>query len=211
MDRKVLMTKRMAGYARYMVRGKRLKLELGRAIWKGVIVPRIMYGLAGMSVRKKHLEALDKWQGIVCRNLLGVRRNVPREFYLHEFGCNGFAERISKARISLGKRMLDRNDIMNGLMRNEWKCNKGWISSLRRDLVRSGITDSCFEEEDMEYVMRKVRTEQSNNWWSGLENKRSLGIYGRVCRKKLDKRSWNQSETDRVVLRNWSGNFWYDC
>ena len=33
---------------RYMVRGKRLRLELGKTIWKGVVVPRVMYGLTGI-------------------------------------------------------------------------------------------------------------------------------------------------------------------
>ena len=44
MKRKVEMAKRMAGYVRYMVIGKRLRLRLGKTIWKWVVVPRVMYG-----------------------------------------------------------------------------------------------------------------------------------------------------------------------
>ena len=42
------------------MRGKRLTLELGKTIWKGAVLPKDMYGLTGISVKKKHVESLDK-------------------------------------------------------------------------------------------------------------------------------------------------------
>ena len=78
-------------------------MELGKTIWKGVVVPRVMYGLTGISVKKKHVESLDKWQGMVYRSLLRVQWNTPKEFYLQEIGSSSFSDRISKAKISFGK------------------------------------------------------------------------------------------------------------
>ena len=55
----------MAGYVSYMVRGKRLTLELGKTIWKGAVLPKVMYRVTGISVKEKHVESLDKWQRMV--------------------------------------------------------------------------------------------------------------------------------------------------
>ena len=61
---------------------------------------------------------------------IGVCWNTPKEFYLQEIGSSSFSDRISKARMSLGKRMWERNCMMARLMKDEWNYGRGWVASM---------------------------------------------------------------------------------
>ena len=66
--KKVKTTKRMKDWMNYLTEGRKRKLELSRIIWKGVVVPVIVFGLAatGGNVKEmKEIEILQRkaWRG----------------------------------------------------------------------------------------------------------------------------------------------------
>ena len=98
---------------------------------------------------------------------------------------------------------------MARLMKNEWNYGRGWVASLRGDMGKYRVNSDYFDEEDFKEILKKIRSEQRKEWRESMEDKNSLGVHEFVCKKKLDKRRWNGGKMDCMVLRYWSGSFWY--
>ena len=105
--------------------------------------------------------------------------------------------------------MWEINWIMARLMKNEWNYGRSWVASLGGGMGKYGVSSDHFDEEDFKEILKKVRSEQMKKLREGMEDKKSLGVYECVCSKKLDKKGWNGGKMDCIVLRYWSGSFWY--
>ena len=42
-----------------------------------------------------------------------------------------------------------------------------------------------------------------------MDEKKNLKMYQLVCQERRDRRKWRNDKSDDVVLRYWSGIFWY--
>ena len=68
-------------------------------MWKGVIVPRVMYGMEVIKINKKEVDDLEITQNKVARMGLGARKWVATETLRGEMGWSSFEERIDKVKI----------------------------------------------------------------------------------------------------------------
>ena len=123
-----------------------MKVELGRVIWKNVIVPRLMYGLAAVKVTAKQVNKLDRDQRTIYKILLGMPRATAVEFLEEQVGSSSFKDRIGKARIRLMKKIWDRNERLRGSVLDRWYKNSRVVEELRAKLRRFGIEDIEFEK-----------------------------------------------------------------
>ena len=198
------MSKRMVGYVAHVVRGKRLKVELGRVIWKNVIVPRLMYGLAAVKVTAKQVSELDRDQRKIYRILLGMPRATAVEFLEEQVGSSSFKDRIGKARIRLMKKVWDRNERLRGSVMDRWYKNSRVVEELRVELRRFGIEDIEFEEWGWKGIEKVIREERKRVIDSEVNTKSSLRWY-REVRKRNIGRKWDGGVEEEVVWRYWSG------
>ena len=145
MDR-VQKSQRMRRYVNYLIAGRQRKLELGRIMWKGAVIPGIVFGLSATGGEKSRVEELDKDQRRFGRGILEVPKNAPKEFVNREMGWSKQKERIDFARLRVAKRMIDRNGKAKERIVKGRSLEARWIREVKENLRRYGIGEDEIKE-----------------------------------------------------------------
>ena len=201
--------KRMRGFINYMVSGRKRKMELGRIIWKGVVIPAVVFGLAATGGDKVKMEELEREQRKFGRGMLEVPRSTPSEFIDMEMGWSSQRERIEKARLKVAKRMVERRGKARESMVKGWKEEGRWIKEVKENLRRNEIGEGEFEEMDWKEIEKRINKRRKKDWWEGVNKKTSLRWYGRWREKDQRMVEWESSKEDRIQKRYWSGTMEY--
>ena len=80
MNERVKRSETMRRYVSYLIKGRKRRLELGKIIWKGAVVPTIIYGVAAIGSEKTMMERMEIEQRKFGRGLLELPGSVPKEF-----------------------------------------------------------------------------------------------------------------------------------
>jgi len=209
LDKKMETIKRMVSYALYLIRGKMHRMIVGRAIWKGVIVPRVMFGLASVRVSEKFIRGLDLAQRNFYRGVMGVPRRVAEQFLEGEMGSSSFKDRVDRARIRLSKRMLDAWDVRRDMMVKCWGTTGTWMNDVRDSLDRFGVSGTEFEEDDIRDIEKRIKDKRKQWFQEALESRSSLRVYRMVWEKGLMLKDWGMESHDEILKQYWSGAVFY--
>ena len=95
-----------------------------RELWKGMAVPKIMYGAEVLGLKKNDLNQLDRIQNQIARFALGVPSYTATEALRGEMGWSLFSERHEKGLLKLGGRI----ELMNKdrMLRRVIKSREGY-------------------------------------------------------------------------------------
>ena len=195
----------MRKFVSYVISGRKRKMELGKVIWKGAVVPTLIHGLAAMGLEKTGMDRMEVEQRKFGRGLLEVSGSVPKEFVERELGVSCQKERVDRVRIRMAKRILERGGKMREEIVKNWNSGFAWIKELRNNIRWIGIQEEEFEEMELKEINKAMRVARNRDWEEGMRGKRSLRWYGMICEKGLNGRSWRSEEVDRVTKRYWSG------
>mgnify|MGYP000241734625 CR=1 FL=1 len=202
---KVESCKRLKNYVGYLVCGRQRKLELGRLIWKGGVVPVVIYGLVAMGGKKGMMDQLELLQRKFGRMLLEVPGNTPWEFVERECRFSGQRDRVEKARIKLLKRILDRESKGKLSVVESWNSGARWIVEVKENLRKNNISVEELEDMSNKELEKKIKDRKRKDWWKGIEEKRSLKWYGRIERLGKAGKEWESDVEDRRMKRYWCG------
>lgn len=203
-EKRILMGRRMVGYIAYVIRGESSRVELGKTIWKSVVVPAIMYGLAAIRVNGRQMEELEREQGRMYRCILGLPKRVAKEFLEAEIGSSSFTDRIGKAKIRLVKKVLDRNERLRDSIVERWDKGCEVLEEVKSQLRKRGIEEVDLDEEEWRGSERRFDENRRMEFLREMERKESLRWYREVRRRKVRIGFWG-GEEEKVTKLYWSG------
>ena len=157
------------------------KVIIGKAYWKGVVLPAILYGAAILDMNENEIRKLQRIENGVARRILGAPRYAAVGTLRGEIGMSEMKTRIIGGRIQYMKSIEERGNELLKRMLEEMKedANDRWMKVTRKYLDEIGINERVCTRMGKEEIKRKCREMDNRKWKEELEGKSSLGIYRR--------------------------------
>ena len=98
---------------KYAARRSGSRLLVGRAGWKGLVVPKLMYGAGVCAWGRKEVRDLDKVQMEIARFLWRTGKGITNRGLRGETGLSTFGEREAKAKTAVLSRIVFEDSLMS--------------------------------------------------------------------------------------------------
>ena len=164
---KNVMTKHAGGYL------------IVRELWKGVGVPRSLYGYEVCKVSKEEIDKMEKMQNRVARLGLGANSYTAVEALRGEMGWSRYQERIAKMKIRYKIKLqeLSNRDEMSWAGYLYKLEGSDWAKEIRR-IERKYELDRLYGAENSRVLVERRITEHGQiEWERGLNSKSTLRFY----------------------------------
>ena len=154
------------------------KVLIGKNYWKGVVLPRVLYGAEVVGLRAADLDIIQRQENAAMRRMLGACRGVAVAGMRGDIGIGTVKSRVARGRVQYMRRVEQgENEMLKRVMSFARQRNTEWIKETRKCLRWAGI-----EEEEMKTISKKavkgrVAEKVRQEWIEEMEGKSSLRIY----------------------------------
>ena len=151
----------------------------GKAIWKLLAIPAILFGRAVVTTAKGSIEKLQRIENKVWRYLLGIGGYATVEALRGEIGASMVKSRIMETMLlymidTLAGDFTNVKDMMKDtLLRKKGK----WFNAIEEYREELGLSWDKLEAMDRPSLKRIVRAYDTEKWKDGLRRKQSLRFY----------------------------------
>ena len=162
------------------------KVTIGKALWKQVIVSKVMFARGVLIQSKEDLGKAQKIEYGVYRHLIGVAGYTAIEAIRGEIGASLMETRQMEASILFIKDGLECNfEKIRIALENNIKNNKGdWIHRINKFIKTVNLTWTEIRNKNRQEIRYIIRKYDTSLWEEGMKNKSSLYMY------KEEKRRW---------------------
>ena len=152
---------------------------VGKAIWKLMAIPAIMFGRGVITSSKNNIERLQRQENKVWRYLLGIGGYATVEALRGEIGASMVKSRIMETMLLY---MIDTlaSDFTNtkAMMKDTLIKGKGrWYRAIDEYRAELGLSWETPFKTDRPTMKKIVRTYDTEKWKEGLEKKISMRFY----------------------------------
>ena len=154
-------------------------ITVGKAIWKLMAVPAILYGRAVVTTRKTNINNLQRIENRVWRCLLGIGGYATVETLRGEINAPMVKSRIIETMLAYIIDVMKGNFTnVKDMMMDTIKKQKGkWYTAVDEYREELGITWDDILAMDRKCLKDIIRTYDTDKWREGLDMKVSMRIY----------------------------------
>ena len=155
------------------------KIIVGKAIWKLMAIPAILFGRGVITSSKNNIERLQRLENKVWRYLMGIGGYATVEALRGEIGASMVKSRIMETTLLY---MIDTlaSDFTNikSMMKDTLKKKKGrWYRAIDEYRAELGLSWETLYETDRPTLKKIVRAYDTEKWRVGLGKKISMRYY----------------------------------
>ena len=161
------------------------RLLIGKAYWKHVAVPAILYGSSVINWTEKELNRLQILQNHTCRRILNAPKWATNSGLKGEIGISSMASRITQSRLSyISSRNKNGNELIK-LVINELETNKGkWKTYSEKQYTKMGIKSEEIYNKNKKEIKEDIYKKDTELWKREMASKKSLEYY-RIYKKEV--------------------------
>jgi hypothetical protein len=158
------------------------KIAIGKAFWKGLVLPTLLYGTEAMTFTKTEIQKLQRIENQVFRTILGAPTYTPCTVLRAEIGASLCKSRIMKQQILLYHYIYNtsKSDLSKKMITNmkENTSTFKWYKDLQKNCQELKIV----EEENIKSLTKKeiknlIRDWDSEQLHQALQSQSSLEIW----------------------------------
>ena len=194
------------------------RLLIGKTFWKGLAIPRFMYGQDVILYTKADIESLQRIDNKAYRSILQLPIYTAVEFLRGEIGCSSVMARELKNKLLYLKHIIsgDGNKIVKKIVsEGKFKGELNWIVKVEDYMNELGIDYNYILNNKAETIREKVNEWDTQQWIGGMEGKSTLKYYRKAKQGVKEEKwirngvRWNvmekaRSNTLRLRWRNWA-------
>merc|ERR1711874_245772 len=155
------------------------KVLVGKAIWKLMCIPAILFGRAVIPTTEGRIEGLQRLENSVWRFLMGIGGYSSVDALRGEMGASLVSSRIMETM------MLYVIDTMKGdfenikdMMEDTMKVKKGrWYTSIKKYMENLGISWDELKEMSRDELKLRVREYDTKKWKTSLQDLKTQKYY----------------------------------
>merc|ERR1711913_123256 len=155
------------------------KVLVGKAIWKLMCLPSVLFGRAVVPTNEARIEGLQRLENRVWRFLMGVGGYSTVDALRGEMGASLVGSRIMETML------LYAIDTMQGgfqniknMMEDTMKVKKGrWYVSIEKYMENLGISWEVLKKMPREELKRRVRIYDTKKWETSLQDLKTQKYY----------------------------------
>lgn len=183
------------------------KIMVGKAYWKGVVIPSILYGASIININETEIKTLQRIENGVYRNILGASKYAPICTLRGEIGASLMKTRIINGRFQYLKSIEEgENQLLKEIVgemfeddRNKWmKVTKTYMNTVgvrRGNIIRMKKTE----------IKEATRKWDSANWKEEVNSKSSLVIYKRWKENIKEEKMYDNRPSSIILYKARSG------
>ena len=192
------------------------RIMIGKAYWKGIVLPRILYGAEVVNLRRKERESMQVQENEALRKMLRAPSSVAVAGMRGEVGISNVESRIARGRLQYYRRVLQgENKLLKRVMEAaERRSGSDWFKETKKCMEWARIAGAEMKTISSAEVRRRVAIVVEEEWKEEMQRKSSLRIY-RTFKKEMKEEDysgneegvvWFQARTDcmRLENRRWS-------
>ncbi|XP_075738692.1 uncharacterized protein LOC142783861 [Rhipicephalus microplus] len=187
----VMKNRALWNYSRY---------DVGREIWKKVMVPRLTYGNAVLCMRSEVQARLEIKQRGIGRFALGAHGNTPNQGAQGDMGWTSFEGREASSKIKFEKRLREMGEERLARKVSSYlymkNVDRKWRKRTRK-LTGKYLENSRWPNQKQLSVKKKVKETETDMWRMGMIKKSALEIY----------RTFKQEIAKERIYDNTRGSF----
>ena len=169
------------------------RMTVGKAYWKNVCMPSIIYGFNIIKINNAQINKLQIIENNVYRKILKAPIYTPVETLRGEIGSSQMKTRIIKGKILYWKSIVERN---NGIL-NELLITRRSIlnDDVTKYLELTGISKREVISNNAETIGELMRQWDEDNWIREINKKKSIEIYCRFKNKIQEVTYYNENKS----------------
>ena len=206
--------KRMSGLTYSVIEKGCHKVMIGKCFWKGVVLPRVLYGAEVVRLRVEDVNTIQRQENAAMRRMLGAPRYVAVAGMRGVIGISTVKSRVARSRLQYFRRVeQSENEMLRKIMRREQDRGTEWMRETRKSMNWAAVDEEELKVMTKEEVKRKVAEKVQEEWREEMEQKSSLRIYRmfKTEMKEVDheggmaSRLWFAARTGcmRLACRRW--------
>merc|ERR1712055_303085 len=155
------------------------RLIVGKAMWKMIAIPALLFGRAVVTTTKRNIKKLQIIENRVWRYLLGIGGYSTVEALRGEIGASMVKSRIMETMLQyLIKTLSSQFSEVKEMMEDTISKGKGrWIKAIEEYRLELGLTWKQLRELDQPSLKRIVKDYDTVEWYNEMRNKQSLRFY----------------------------------
>ena len=207
-ENKIRLAEKLANNTHSILTRSCNRLIIGKAYWKCVALPAIIYGGGVIQWNKKEQEKLQIIQNRVCRSMLNAPRFATNTGVRGEVGISTMETRLKQNRMGYTRNRLTEGNALISKVVEELVTKGSWKRDI--DRYKNELEVEDWATLNRTELKRKTRNQDTSAWRREMENKKTLQIYR--SRKEFikeeeyynEKKSeiWFQAKTNCLRLRD---------
>ena len=169
------------------------KITIGKAYWKSVCLPSILYGASILNFTENEINKLQTIENGVYRQILGAPKYAQTCTLRGEVGASSMKARIIEGRFMFLKSIIEiyktktqenanreednRNKLMKEILRKTKLNFLNWMKTTTKHFTCIDMTYNDIETLDREEIKRRIKIWDSEQWKKEVQEKSNLYIY----------------------------------
>ena len=197
-DKQLMKAKKLENATYSMIESSCNRVIVGKAYWKNICVPAILYGLNSAKVTEKDMEKLQVIENNVYRKILRAPSYAPTGTLCGEIGSATMKARIMKGKILYWKSIQEGgNELMKEIIKNE-KCSLNLEVEKYSKIIEMNRREIL--ENNNDSIKEKVRQYDHKVWLIENNKKKTLDMYN-ANRKEIRERTYYNDAKSLMVYR----------
>ena len=141
------------------------RVIIGKAYWKGVVLPSVLYGAEVMEMRESDLQGLQRTENGALRRMLGAPRYATIAAMRGEVGIGTMRSRIARGRIQyLRRKVQGNNELIKGVIGAMRGDGERWWKQSEKYMEWAGIGFGELGGVTAREVRRRVASRVEGEW-----------------------------------------------
>ena len=176
------------------------RVMIGKAYWKSVALPAVIYGSGVVQWNKKEQDKLQIIQNKICRRMLNAPRWATNAAVRGEIGMSTMQTRLAQNRIGyISHRMNEGNELIKVAVQ-ELSTKGSWRKEIERYGNETELQPSELTTISRTELKRIIRQWDTNTWKREMEQKKTLGIY-RANKKTIKEEVYYNEKKHEIWFR----------
>ena len=179
-DNMILKAHRLANQVPSIIARSCNKIIIGKAFWKSVALPAVLYGNQVIHYNEKEIQQLQVIENRVYRYILGAPIHTPTCTLRGEIGASEMRSRLIKNKINFVKYMKHKEgSVVKAAYEEMRRTHKkdDWIKGINEAFEKTNIRETEVANMSELKIKKAVNELDTRRWKQELEEKRSVKLY----------------------------------
>lgn len=199
-EKKIANAKKHRYWLPHILNGKILKAVIGKAFWKGKILPATLHGMDACSWNKAHIDQMDKIQNTVLKGLLNLPRRCPNAYVRAEIGISSALYRDIRLKLGLLVHIFQNTCYLKNDLIKQWNSALPWIKTCKSYLQKLNLEISEIETMTQKELKRRINALEALVWKADLCKLESLKYYVKY-KDRIKEGSYLENSFEHTVIR----------
>ena len=203
-EKKLNTARKMANLTYSVIARSCDKMTIGKAYWKSIVIPTLLYGTATLDWTESEIQELQKVENQVWRSILKAPNYTPCAVLRGEIGSSCMESRIIKTKLKyLNWVLRTRGGLVRTIMEDmiETGCDRMILKMMESMRLLNIASCAKLEKMTSKEIDKIVNESDERKWRRDMEGKSTIDIYRTEKTQIKEERIYENNEASVLLFR----------